>query len=71
MPGVGHRPDPGGRSPRTVSRGQNVDSFRFFPTIYDDGLRHSNYAGTYPRQKSVTGAGTIPARTGVRLPLRR
>jgi hypothetical protein len=46
-----------------VSRGQNVDSFRFFPTIYDDGLRHSNYAGTYPRQKSVTGAGTIPART--------
>jgi hypothetical protein len=46
-----------------VSRGQNVDSFRFFPTIYDDGLRHANYAGTYPRQKSVTGAGTIPART--------
>jgi hypothetical protein len=46
-----------------VSRGQNVDSFRFFPTIYDDGLRHANYAGTYPRQKSVTGAGAIPART--------
>jgi hypothetical protein len=46
-----------------VSRGQNVDTFRFFPTIYDDGLRHANYAGTYPRQKSVTGAGTIPART--------
>ncbi|HXH41846.1 MAG TPA: hypothetical protein VNN08_24695, partial [Thermoanaerobaculia bacterium] len=46
-----------------VSRGQNVDSFRFFPTIYDDGLRHANYAGTYPRQKSVTGAGVIPART--------
>ncbi len=46
-----------------VSRGQNVHSFRFFPTIYDDGLRHSNYAGTFPRQKSVTGAGTIPART--------
>ncbi len=46
-----------------VSRGQNVDSFRFFPTTYDDGLRHSNYAGTYPRRKSVTGAGTIPART--------
>ncbi len=46
-----------------VSRGQNVDSFRFFPTIYDDGLRHSNYAGTYPRQKNVTGAGAIPART--------
>lgn len=46
-----------------VSRGQNVDSFRFFPTTYDDGLRHSNYAGTYPRQKSVTGAGVIPART--------
>jgi hypothetical protein len=45
-----------------VSRGQNVDSFRFFPTIYDDGLKHSNYAGTYPRQKTVTGAGTIPAR---------
>jgi hypothetical protein len=45
-----------------VSRGQNVDSFRFFPTIYDDGLRHANYAGTYPRQKSVTGAGTIPSR---------
>ncbi|MEK6371125.1 MAG: BACON domain-containing protein [Acidobacteriota bacterium] len=47
-----------------VSRGQtNVDSFRFFPTVYDDGLRHSNYAGTYPRQKSVSGTGTIPART--------
>lgn len=46
-----------------VSRGQNVDSFRFFPTVYDDGLRHSNYAGTYPRQKSVGGTGTIPART--------
>jgi len=46
-----------------VSRGQNVDSFRFFPTTYDDGLKHSNYAGTYPRQKTVTGAGTIPART--------
>ncbi len=46
-----------------VSRGQNVDTFRFFPTTYDDGLRHSNYAGTYPRQKSVTGAGVIPART--------
>ena len=47
-----------------VSRGQtNVDSFRFFPTVYDDGLRHSNYAGTYPRQKSAGGAGTIPART--------
>jgi hypothetical protein len=45
-----------------VSRGQNVDSFRFFPTIYDDGLRHANYAGTYPRQKSVTGAGAIPSR---------
>jgi hypothetical protein len=45
-----------------VSRGQNVDSFRFFPTIYDDGLKHANYAGTYPRQKSVTGAGTIPSR---------
>lgn len=45
-----------------VSRGQNVDSFRFFPTIYDDGLRHSNYAGTYPRQKSVGGVGQIPAR---------
>jgi hypothetical protein len=45
-----------------VSRGQNVDTFRFFPTIYDDGLKHANYAGTYPRQKSVTGAGTIPAR---------
>ena len=37
-----------------VSRGQNLDSFRFFPTIYDNGLRHANYAGTYPRQKSVT-----------------
>lgn len=46
-----------------VSRGQSVDSFRFFPTSYDDGLKHSNYAGTYPRQKSVTGAGQIPART--------
>jgi len=46
-----------------VSRGQSVDSFRFFPTGYDDGLKHSNYAGTYPRQKSVTGAGQIPART--------
>lgn len=46
-----------------VSRGQNVDSFRVFPTTYDDGLRHSNYAGTYPRQKTVTGAGVIPART--------
>lgn len=46
-----------------VSRGMNVDSFRFFPTIYDDGLRHSNYAGTYPRQKSVGGVGQIPART--------
>ena len=46
-----------------ASRGQNVDSFRFFPTIYDDGLRHSNYAGTYPRQKSVGGVGQIPART--------
>jgi hypothetical protein len=46
-----------------VSRGQNVDSFRFFPTTYDDGLKHTNYAGTYPRQKSVTGAGQIPART--------
>ena len=46
-----------------VARGQTaVDSFRFFPTVYDDGLRHSNYAGTYPRQKSVTGVGTIPAR---------
>lgn len=46
-----------------VSRGQtNVDSFRFFPTVYDDGLRHSNYAGTYPRQKSVGGTGAIPAR---------
>ena len=45
-----------------VSRGQNVDTFRFFPTIYDDGLKHANYAGTYPRQKSVTGAGTIPSR---------
>jgi hypothetical protein len=46
-----------------VSRGQTVDSFRFFPTVYDDGLKHSNYAGTYPRQKSVGGAGQIPART--------
>jgi hypothetical protein len=46
-----------------VNRGQNVDSFRFFPTAYDDGLKHSNYAGTYPRQKTVTGAGVIPART--------
>jgi len=46
-----------------VSRGQNVDSFRFFPTIYDDGLKHANYAGTYPRQKSVSGVGQIPART--------
>jgi hypothetical protein len=46
-----------------ASHGQTVDSFRFFPTIYDDGLRHSNYAGTYPRQKSVGGVGQIPART--------
>jgi hypothetical protein len=46
-----------------VSRSQSVDSFRFFPTIYDDGLRHSNYAGTYPKQKTVTGTGAIPART--------
>jgi hypothetical protein len=46
-----------------ASHGQSVDSFRFFPTIYDDGLRHSNYAGTYPRQKSVGGVGQIPART--------
>ncbi len=46
-----------------VSRNQNVDSFRFFPTSYDNGLRHSNYAGTYPRQKSVDGVGQIPART--------
>jgi hypothetical protein len=46
-----------------ASHGQTVDSLRFFPTIYDDGLRHANYAGTYPKQKSVTGAGTIPARS--------
>ncbi|HYM59914.1 MAG TPA: BACON domain-containing protein, partial [Thermoanaerobaculia bacterium] len=46
-----------------VSRGQNADSFRFFPTIYDDGLRHSNYAGTYPRQHNVGGVGQIPVRT--------
>jgi hypothetical protein len=46
-----------------VSRGQNVDTLRFFPTVYDDGLRHANYAGTYPRQKSVSGVGQIPART--------
>jgi len=46
-----------------ASRGVSPDSFRFFPTIYDDGLRHSNYAGTYPRQKSVGGVGQIPART--------
>jgi hypothetical protein len=46
-----------------AGRGQNVDSFRFFPTIYDDGLRHSNFAGTYPRQSSVGGVGQIPART--------
>ncbi|MEO8036741.1 MAG: BACON domain-containing carbohydrate-binding protein, partial [Acidobacteriota bacterium] len=46
-----------------VSRGQSADSFRFFPTIFDNGLKHANYAGTYPRQKSVTGAGEIPART--------
>jgi hypothetical protein len=45
-----------------VSRGQSVDSFRFFPTMYDDGLRHANYAGTYPRQKSVGGVGQIPSR---------
>ena len=38
-------------------------TFRLFPTIYDDGLRHTNYAGTYPRQKSVSGVGQIPART--------
>ena len=46
-----------------VSRGQTVDTLRFFPTTYDDGLRHTNYAGTYPKQKSVNGVGTIPART--------
>ena len=46
-----------------VSRGQSPDSFRFFPTIYDNGLKHGNYAGTYPRQKSVAGVGQIPART--------
>lgn len=46
-----------------VSRGQNPDSFRFFPTTYDDGLKHANYAGTYPRQKSTSGVGQVPART--------
>jgi Putative binding domain, N-terminal len=46
-----------------ASRGQSVDTFRFFPTIYDDGLKHANYAGTYPRQSSVGGVGQIPART--------
>lgn len=45
-----------------VSRGQNADSFRFFPTTYDNGLRHANYAGTYPRQKIVSGVGQIPSR---------
>lgn len=46
-----------------TSRGLNVDTFRFFPTIYDDGLRHHVHAGTYPRTKSVSGIGEIPART--------
>src|SRR5690242_21558407 len=30
---------------------------------YDDGLRHANFAGTYPRQKNTGGVGVVPART--------
>ena len=51
------------RRSRSPKSGQNVDTFRFVPTIYDDGLKHGNFAGTYPRQSNVGGVGQIPART--------
>jgi len=43
-----------------ILHGTGEDAIRF---VYDDGLRHTNYAGTYPKQKSVSGVGQIPART--------
>jgi hypothetical protein len=42
--------------------GHKVDSFRFFPTTYDESMKHTNFAATYPRISSVTGIGLVPSR---------